>query len=202
MRIAVKALIGLGVVIVLLSTGYWIGNKNAESIAELPIAELPNCHPPFGDLAPDGNVFVVLTPDKMAVTISPLNSDKNPWEIKLTRPASDIIAISNETILVSYGTTGEVSLLNIVGDQPEQTIKVGNFAGGMCRSATSQAFISDPVSGKVYQFEPSSKSVIHAYSVKGEPTHMKWRVPDTELEVFGDNKESLGILNVTSNAQG
>ena len=192
----VKTLLGFGIVIVLLSTGYWIGNKKAE-----PIAEIPNCHPPLADLAPDGNMFVALTPDKLAVTISQFNTDKKPWVIKLTHPASDIISISNPSILISYGTTGEVALLNIEGGQPEQKFKVGNFAGDMCKSSNSQAFISDSASGKVYQFDLTAKSVIQTYSLKGKPTYMKWRVPDVELEVFGEKGESLGTLNITAKAQ-
>ncbi|MBI1424135.1 MAG: hypothetical protein GC149_11755 [Gammaproteobacteria bacterium] len=197
MKVAVKALFVFGVAVALLATGYWVGGKKSESIAEIP-----NCHPPLADLAPDGNMFAALTPDKLEVTVSPFNTDKKPWVIKLARPASDIIAISNQAILVSYGTTGEVALLNIEGGQPEQLIKVGSFAGDMCRSAAKQAFVSDPASGKVYQFDLATKSVIHAYSVKGKPSQMKWRVPDAELEVFGEKGKSLGTLNVTTKVTG
>ncbi|MBI3562148.1 MAG: hypothetical protein HY080_10600 [Gammaproteobacteria bacterium] len=197
MRVAVKALLGFGVVIVLLSTGYWIGIKKTE-----PIAQIPNCHPPFSDMAPNGNLFAALTPDKLAVTISTFNSDKKPYVIKLARPASDIVAISNQTLLISYGNSGEVALLNIEGSQAEQAVKVGNFAGDMCKSSSSQAFISDTASNKVYQFDLATKSVIQTHSLKGKPTTLKWRVPDVELEVFGEKGESLGTLDVSAKAHG
>ncbi len=197
MRYTVKALIGFGVVMGLLATGYWIGNKKAE-----PVAQIANCHPPFGDMAPNGNLFVALTPDKLAVTVSPFNSDKKPYVIKLARPASDIITISNQTILISYGTTGEVALLNIEGGQSEKAFKVGNFAGDMCKNAVAQVFISDTASNKVYQFDPGAKSVIQTYPLKGKPTTMKWRVPDVELEVFGEKGESLGTFDITAKVPG
>lgn len=113
MPATVKALFTFGVVIALLATGYWIGSKNSKLGKAIgnkhseTVAEVPNCHPPLGDLAPDGNMFVVLLPNKREVTISTFNTVKKTRVIKLARPASDILALSNKSILISYGTTGE-----------------------------------------------------------------------------------------------
>lgn len=85
---------------------------------------------------------------------------------------------------------------------PEQTFKVGSFAGNMCKAGASQVLISDSASGKIYQFDIATKRVIHTYSVKGKPTHMKWLVRNETLEVFGEKGKSLGTLNVIAKAHG
>jgi hypothetical protein len=181
-----------GATIALLVIGYDI---TVRSLNQQANHEVLYCHPDGADLGHNGNVFVSLTSDKKAITVSHFDSAIKPAVIKLSRPAHDVLMLSNQDIILSYGASGEVGLLNIESGQPEQFIKLGNFSGAMCRTAVSQALIIDPAAGKIYQFDLASKSVIHTHSIAGKPAHMKWLVPESELALFDSKGQSLGTIN-------
>jgi DNA-binding beta-propeller fold protein YncE len=188
-KIFVVATIAIALVVI----GYVVMNKS--TLKPSPTHEVAYCHPSRGDLAQDGTMFAALTPDGMAVTVSRFDTDTKASVIKLSRPAHDILLLGNQELLLSYGSTGEVGLLNVGSEQPEQSFKIGQFAGDMCRTA-SQALVSDSISGKIYQFDPATKSVSGTHSVAGKPAHMKWIVPDAELAVFDAEGKSLGTIQL------
>jgi hypothetical protein len=181
--------------VALLALGYFIGSKERTELAEARDRGALACHPEGGDLAQDGNMFAALSPDRMAVTISTFNSDKKPFVIKLSRPANDIVMLGNKDLLLSYGSLGEVALLNVESGQQEAPLKVGEFAGAMCKTAAAQALISDSAAEKVYQFDFATKRIIQTYPIDGKPVHLKWATPEVELAVLDAKGRVLDTIN-------
>lgn len=178
-----------GIIISILAFGYLATNKTNTP------PEVSYCHPENADLAQDGRTFAALTPDRKSITVSRFEGEKQSTVINLSRPAHDIIFLGNQNLLLSYGASGEVSIMNIESEEPEQVIKIGKFAGDMCRTAVTQALISDSMSDLVYQFDLATKSVTQTHAIKGNPAHMKWNIPESELAVFDENGVFLGRVN-------
>ena len=197
-KVVIVGLILAGAGVAAAAAGYWFAGRNTAEMVALPAG----CHPPRGDLTPDGDKFVTLSDDGLEITVSLLNSTGNTRAIKLDRPARDLVSVDDGTLLVSHGESGQLILVSLNGERPEELIKLDGFAGEICNGSPEQVFITDPENGRVYWLDLAAKRVAGTFAVEGRPSRMNWRAPEKQLEVFDNNGKPLAVLEIGKKVSG
>jgi len=159
------------------------------------------CHPPNGDLSPDGNIFVSLTPDALTLNVTNIGKEHKQSLISLPWPARDVILLSSKKALLSLGPTGEVALVDLKKGQVGKPVKTGESTAGMCRTSEGRVLVADPDAGRIYLFDPQAGSAARIFPVAGKPQQMRWVTQDFKIEAADAKGHSLGTIDITQKSQ-
>lgn len=155
------------------------------------------CHPPSADMSPDGTKFVTLTPNAPLLNILTIDKEQTQTQMSLPRAAQDVVLLSADLAVLSFGATGEVALADLKKGQVSNPVKIGTTAQGMCRTSTNQVIIADSGSNQIHLFDPKTGQVVKSLSVNGSPTQMRWITEGIELEAADAEGRTLGKVTLT-----
>ncbi|MEW6595730.1 MAG: hypothetical protein AB1413_12775 [Thermodesulfobacteriota bacterium] len=157
-------------------------------------------HPAQGDMSLDGNIFVSLTPNAPVLNILKIDKEQKQTQLALPRPAVDVVMVTPDQALLSFGPSGEVAVADIKKGKVSEPVKVGTNAQGLCRAPGNQALIADPDAKQISLFDLASGKVVKTFAASGKPTQMRWATEGIELEVADAEGKVLGKVKVTESA--
>ncbi|MEW6593729.1 MAG: hypothetical protein AB1413_02545 [Thermodesulfobacteriota bacterium] len=157
-------------------------------------------HPAQGDMSPDGNIFVSLTPGAPVLNILKIDKEQKQTQLALPRPAADVVMVTPEQALLSFGPSGEVAVADVKKGKVSEPVKVGTNAQGLCRAPGNQALIADPDAKQLSLFDLATGKVVKTFAVSGKPTQMRWVTEGIELEAANAEGKVLGKVKITEAA--
>jgi len=155
------------------------------------------CHPDSSDMSPKGSKFVSLTPGAPVLNILIIDKEQKQTRMDLPRPAHDVLMISEDKAILTFGVSGEIAIADIKEGQVSAPIKVGGITQGMCRLSTGQVAIADSGANQVHLFDTKTKKVVHSYPIEGSPSQMRWVTEGIELEAADAKGKTLGKVNLS-----
>lgn len=141
------------------------------------------CHPPGGDMSPDGKLFVNAVQSMPELNILEMGDKQINRQIKLPKKAYDVVFIDATRAVLSYGPWGELAIIDIKQDSLSKPFKVGYTAEGMCKTSDNRLLVIDPAANRIYLVDLNSQSTLRTFQIKSKPAQMRWIVPDLQAEV-------------------